>query len=255
LLPIWFFSLAFGVCATQSQTLFIKQALIMDRRIGHSFVVPAASMFAIVAFSMMMFLTIYEKILVPVLRRATGNERGMSILQRVGTGMVFSLITMIIAAIVERKRLDYTKQHPKNMTMNVFWLTPQFIVIGIADAFTLVGLQEYFYDQVPHSMKTLGISFYLSVLGAASFANNLLITIGDRLAEAVSGKAWFGKDLNSSRLDRFYWMVAGLTAANICLFVIVAKNYTYKIVQPSPVVPDVGGDVETASVINTSKYT
>jgi len=96
-------------------------------------------------------------------------------------------------------------------------------------------------------MKTLGIAFYLSVLGAASFANNLLITIGDRLAEAISGKPWFGKDLNSSRLDRFYWMVAGLTAANVCLFVIVAKNYTYKIVQPSLVVPDVGDDVETAS--------
>ncbi|CAA7046215.1 unnamed protein product [Microthlaspi erraticum] len=252
-IPIWFFSLAFGICATQGTTLFIKQSLAMDRHIGHSFVVPPASMFAIVAFSMIIFLTIYEKLLVPLLRRATGNDRGISILQRIGTGMVFSLIAMIISALVERKRLDYTKQH--HMAMSAFWLAPQFVVIGIADVFTLVGLQEYFYDQVPDSMRSLGIAFYLSVLGAASFANNILMTVSDRLAEAISGKSWFGKDLNSSRLDRFYWMLAALTATNLCCFVIVAKRYTYKSVQPSLAVADVGDDVEAVSVTDTSKFT
>uniref|UniRef100_A0A1J3HYW1 Protein NRT1/ PTR FAMILY 5.7 n=2 Tax=Noccaea caerulescens TaxID=107243 RepID=A0A1J3HYW1_NOCCA len=253
MIPIWFFSLAFGICATQSSTLFVKQAHVMDRHIGHSFEVPPASMFALVAFSMIIFLTVYEKLLVPLLRRATGNERGISILQRIGTGMVFSLIAMIIAALVERKRLDYTKQH--HMTMSAFWLAPQFVAIGIADALTLVGLQEYFYDQVPDSMRSLGIAFYLSVIGAASFANNLLMMVSDRLAEEISGKNWFGKDLNSSRLDRFYWMLAALTAANLCCFVIVAKRYTYKSVQPSLAVADVGDDVEAVSVTNTSKYT
>ncbi|KAL1225580.1 Xylan glycosyltransferase MUCI21 [Cardamine amara subsp. amara] len=84
---------------------------------------------------------------------------------------------MIIAAIVEKKRLDYTKQHHMTMAMSVVWLAPQFIVIGIADSLTLVGLQEYFYDQVPDSMRSLGIAFYLSVIGAASFVNNILMTV------------------------------------------------------------------------------
>ncbi|KAH0928609.1 hypothetical protein HID58_014336 [Brassica napus] len=210
MIPIWFFTLAFGICATQGTTFFIKQAIIMDRHIGHNFIVPPSSMFALVALSMIIFLTFYEKLLVPILRRVTGNERGISILKRIGTGMVFSLITMIIAALIERKRLDYTKQH--HMAMSVIWLAPQFIVIGIADALTLVGLQEYFYDQVPDSMRSLGIAFYLSVIGAASFVNNFLITVTDRLAEEISGKSLFGKDLNSSRLDRFYWTLAALTA-------------------------------------------
>lgn len=251
MIPIWLFTLAFGICATQSTTFFIKQAIVMDRHIGHNFIVPPASMFSLVALSMIIFLTVYEKLLVPLLRRVTGNERGISILQRIGTGMVFSLITMIIAALVERKRLD----HHKTMTMSAIWLAPQFIVIGIADAFTLVGLQEYFYDQVPDSMRSLGIAFYLSVIGAASFVNNLLMAASDRLAKEISGKSWFGKDLNSSRLDRFYWTLAALTAANICFFVIVAKRYTYKSVQPSLAVADGGDDVEIASVTNTSKYT
>ncbi|KAL1195885.1 Protein NRT1/ PTR FAMILY 5.7 [Cardamine amara subsp. amara] len=257
MIPIWFFTLAFGICATQSTTLFIKQAIIMDRHIsGTSFIIPPASMFSLVALSMIISVSIYEKLLVPILRRVTGNERGISILQRIGTGMVFSLITMIIAAIVEKKRLDYTKQHHMTtMTMSVVWLAPQFIVIGIADSLTLVGLQEYFYDQVPDSMRSLGIAFYLSVIGTASFVNNILMTVSDHLAEKISGKGWFGKDLNSSHLDRFYWMLAALTAINLCFFVIVARRYTYKNVQPSlAVVVDGGDDVETASVTNTSNY-
>ncbi|KAJ4904783.1 Protein NRT1/ PTR FAMILY 5.7 [Raphanus sativus] len=253
MIPIWFFTLAFGICATQGTTLFIKQAIIMDRHIGHNFVVPPSSMFALVALSMIIFLTVYEKLLVPLLRCVTGNERGISILQRIGTGMVFSLITMAIAALVERKRLDYTKQH--RMAMSVIWLAPQFIVIGIADALTLVGLQEYFYDQVPDSMRSLGIAFYLSVIGAASFVNNFLIMVTDHLSEEISGKNLFGKDLNSSRLDRFYWTLAVLTAASICFFVIVAKRYTYKSVQSSLAIADGGDDVKAASVQNTSKYT
>ncbi|CAA7052215.1 unnamed protein product [Microthlaspi erraticum] len=227
-IPIWLCTLAFGICATQTTTFFIKQAIIMDRHIA-SFTVPPASMFSLTGIALIISLTVYDKLLVPLLRRVTKNQRGINILQRIGTGMLFSLITMIIAALVERKRLD---RGDNNRPMSVMWLAPQFIVIGIADAFTLVGLQEYFYDQVPDSMRSLGIAFYLSVIGAASFLNNLLITAVDTLAEDFSVKSWFGKDLNSSRLDRFYWLLAGLIAANICVFVIVAKRCPYKSVQP-----------------------
>ncbi|KAG2326510.1 hypothetical protein Bca4012_035467 [Brassica carinata] len=84
-------------------------------------------------------------------------------------------------------------------------------------------------------MRSLGVAFYLSVLGAGTFRNNLLITVVDSLADDFSGKRWFGKNLNSSRLDWFYWLLAGLTGANICVFMIVAKRFPYKSVQSSRV--------------------
>ncbi|OIT19403.1 protein nrt1 ptr family 5.7 [Nicotiana attenuata] len=111
--------------------------------------------------------------------------------------------------------------------MSVFWLAPQFLIIGIGDGFTLVGLQEYFYDQVPNSMRSLRIALYLSVIVAANFISSLLITIVDHITEN-SGKSWFGKDLNSSGLDYFYWLLAAITAVNLCVYVFVAGNYTYK---------------------------
>ncbi|WMV52239.1 hypothetical protein MTR67_045624 [Solanum verrucosum] len=229
MIPIWLTTIPFGICVAQTTTFFIKQGVTLDRKIVHNFEIPPASIFALAAIGMIISITIYDKILVPVLRRATGNERGISILQRIGFGMIFSVSTMIVAALVERKRLNLVHKNPLegSSTMSVFWLAPQFLIIGIGDGFTLVGLQEYFYDQVPDSMRSLGIAFYLSVIGAANFVSSLLITIVDHITEK-NGKSWFGKDLNSSRLDYFYWLLAIMTAVNLCVYVIVARNYSYK---------------------------
>lgn len=146
-----------------------------------------------------------------------------------------------MAALVERKRLNIVKESPmkNSLSMSVFWLAPQFLVIGVGDCFTLVGLQEYFYDQVPDSMRSLGIAFYLSVLGASSFLSSFLITLVDRVTEK-GGKSWFGKDLNSSRLDYFYYLLAGITATNLLVYAFVAKKYPYKNVRRN-VVADCNG--------------
>ncbi|XVE96948.1 hypothetical protein REPUB_Repub02eG0268200 [Reevesia pubescens] len=231
MIPIWLATLPFGICVAQASTFFIKQGVTMNRNVG-SFQLPPASIFSLAAIGMIISLVIYEKVLVPALRKATGNERGIKILQRIGIGMLFSITTMIIAALVERKRLAAVKKDPTHgsLSMSVFWLAPQFIIIGAGDGFALVGLQEYFYDQVPDSMRSLGIAFYLSVIGAANFLSSLLITLVDHVTEK-GGKSWFGKDLNSSRLDNFFWLLAIITMANLCVYVFLAKRYSYKNVQ------------------------
>ncbi|KAM1489849.1 hypothetical protein ACFXTO_033052 [Malus domestica] len=232
LIPIWLATLPFGVCVAQTSTFFIKQSATMNREVANGFEVPPASIYAIAAIGMIVSVTLYEKLLVPILRRTTRNERGINILQRIGIGMIFSIATMIAAALVEKKRLGFVKSDPikGSYSMSVLWLAPQFLIIGFGDGFTLVGLQEYFYDQVPDSMRSLGIALYLSVIGAGNFLSSLLITAVDHITDNV-GKSWFGKDLNSSRLDRFYWLLACVAAANLCVYVFVAQRYSYKSVQ------------------------
>ncbi|XP_028772954.1 protein NRT1/ PTR FAMILY 5.6 [Neltuma alba] len=239
MIPIWVFTLPFGICVAQTSTFFIKQGASMNRKIN-DFEIPSASIFTLAAIGMIVSITFYDKILVPLLRRLTGNERGINILQRIGFGMIFSIATMIVAALVEQKRLRTLEKDPLKgpLSMSVFWLAPQFLIIGFGDGFTLVGLQEYFYDQVPDSMRSLGIALYLSVIGAANFLSSLLITIVDHATEKSGGKSWFGKDLNSSRLDRFYWLLAGITTVNLFMFVFFARRYSYKNVQKVGVVAD-----------------
>ncbi|KAL8102298.1 hypothetical protein AgCh_026979 [Apium graveolens] len=232
LIPIWLTSLPFGICVAQTSTFFVKQSATMDRSITQNFIIPPASVFGLSAIGMIISVALYDKLLVPLLRRATGNERGINILQRIGIGMFITFTTMVLAGIVERKRLNLVHSDPikGSLSMSVFWLAPQYIIIGMGDGFSLVGLQEYFYDQVPDSMRSLGIGLYLSVLGVSSFLSSFLITIVDKITEKT-GKSWFGKDLNSSRLDYFYWLLAAIVAVNIVPYVVVARKYSYKNVQ------------------------
>lgn len=238
IIPIWLTSLPFGLCVVQTATFFVKQGATLNRKIGHNFEIPPASIYSLSAVGMITSVVIYDKILVPFLRRATGNERGISILKRIGSGLIFSVVTMSVAALVERKRQKIAEEDidvldgEKNveLPMSVFWLAPQFLILGLGDGFTLVGLQEFFYDQVPDSMRSLGMAFFLSVLGAGNFLSSFLITAVDHITEK-DGKGWIGKDLNSSRLDKFYWLLAAINSVNIFAYVFFARRYTYKNVQ------------------------
>ncbi|XP_030924468.1 protein NRT1/ PTR FAMILY 5.6 [Quercus lobata] len=249
MIPIWIATLPFGICVAQGTTFFIKQGVTLDRKIANGFEIPPASVYGLAAIGMIVSVTIYEKILVPKLRKATGNERGINILQRIGIGMLFSIVTMVVAALVEKKRLNVVENDPKksSLSMSIFWLAPQYLIIGFGDGFTLVGLQEYFYDQVPDSMRSLGIAFYLSVIGAANFVSSWLITIVARVTKK-GGHGWFGKDLNTSRLDKFYWLLAGITAVNMIFYVFLARRYSYKNVQRVAVVEFNEGDDEDVKV-------
>ncbi|XP_059628068.1 protein NRT1/ PTR FAMILY 5.6-like [Cornus florida] len=239
MVPIWLSSLAFGTCVAQTPTFFIKQSSTMDRKIGDHFEIPPATIYTLTAVGLIVAVTIYDRVLVPALRRATGNERGITILQRIGFGMIFSILAMTVAALVERKRLSVAEKEviqggeTGSVSMSVFWLAPQFMLLGVGDAFTLVGLQEYFYDQVPDAMRSLGIAFYLSVMGVGNFLSSFLITLVNHITEKANGSSWFGKDLNTSRIDNFYWLLAAMNGLNICVFVFLARRYSYKNVQGS----------------------
>ncbi|KAF3433622.1 hypothetical protein FNV43_RR24725 [Rhamnella rubrinervis] len=256
MIPIWLTALPFGVCFAQTSTFFTKQATTLNLNVIPNFKIPPASIVSLAAVGMITSVTIYDKILVPYLRKTTGNERGISILQRIGIGMVFSIASMSVAALVERKRLELANNNELGSlaSMSVFWLAPQSLILGLGDGFAMVGLQEYFYDQVPDSMRSLGIAFFLSIIGVGSFLSSFLISVVDSVTEISSGKSWFGNNLNVSRLDNFYWLLAAVNVLNLCLFVTIAKGYTYKTIDRKVVVAktcSVGNDIDS-EVITTA---
>ncbi|KHN07607.1 Protein NRT1/ PTR FAMILY 5.6 isoform B [Glycine soja] len=221
--PIWLTSLMIGVCIAQGSTLFVKQAAAMNLKISDNFKIPPASMASLSAFGTIISVPIYDRIIVPILRKVRGNERGISILGRIGIGLIFLVILMVVAALVENMRL----RMPGHETMSVMWLIPQYLILGIGNSFYLIALQEYFYDEVPDSMRSVGMALYLSVIGIGFFLSSFLIIIVDHVT-GKNGKGWIAKDVNSSRLDKFYWMLAVISALNLCLFLFLAKRFTYK---------------------------
>ncbi|KAL0344509.1 UNVERIFIED_CONTAM: protein NRT1/ PTR FAMILY 5.6 [Sesamum radiatum] len=110
MIPIWLTTLPFGVCVAQSSTFFIKQSTTLNRKITQDFTIPPASIYSLAAIGLVVFIAIYDRVLVPSLKRVTGNDRGIGILQRIGIGMIFSVLAMITAALVERKRLHVVEK-------------------------------------------------------------------------------------------------------------------------------------------------
>ncbi|KAG8389657.1 hypothetical protein BUALT_Bualt01G0001700 [Buddleja alternifolia] len=219
LVPIWVTSLAFAICLAQPPTLFTEQGITMDRSIGSSFDVPAASLQYIIGVTIILFIPIYDRIFVPLARTLTGTHSGITKLQRIGIGMFLCTLSMITAALVERKRLNTASASglldvPKaKVPMSFWWLIPQYIVYGVADVFTLIGLQELFYDEMPCGLKSVGLSIYISICGVGNFLSSFLICIIQRITTSEDGEGgWFSDNMNRVHLDYFYWLLAGLNA-------------------------------------------
>lgn len=233
LFPIWATCLVYGIVFSQSSTLFTKQGVTMNRSITASFMVPAASLQSLIALTIVFLMPMYDKIVVPTARAITRNPSGITMLQRIGTGIFLSVVSMVVAAVVERKRLETARAHglvdkpDATVPMSVAWLIPQYLIFGIQDAFGMVGLQEFFYDQVPGELKSIGMALYLSIFGTASFLSSFLISVIGSASIRHGGNSWFSNNLNKAHLDYFYWLLAGLNAVAFAAFLYFARSYAY----------------------------
>ncbi|KAL5189557.1 Protein NRT1/ PTR FAMILY 8.2 [Glycine soja] len=147
-LPVWASTIALSVSYAQLSTFFLSQANIMDRTLGTHFKIPAGSVPVFSAITLIL-VPIYEKFIVPSLRNITGHHRGITSLQRMGVGLFVLIFAMASAALVERKRRDH-----KSLKMSVFWLLPQFFLMGAAEVFTYVGQLEFFYDETTDGTRS-----------------------------------------------------------------------------------------------------
>ncbi|XP_049408762.1 protein NRT1/ PTR FAMILY 5.10-like [Solanum stenotomum] len=233
LIPIWTTCLVYAIVFSQSSTFFTKQGATMDRSLGSNFEVPAASLQSFISLSVVIFIPIYDRILVPVARAVTGKPSGITMLQRIGTGIFLSILSMVVAAIIEKKRLQTALEHglvdmPKaTVPMSICWLIPQYILFGISDVFTMVGLQEFFYDQVPVELKSIGLSLYLSIFGIGSFLSSFLISVTENITGKDGQTSWFSDNLNRAHLDYFYWVLAVLSTIAFTAYLYFSRSYIY----------------------------
>ncbi|XP_026436627.1 protein NRT1/ PTR FAMILY 5.10-like [Papaver somniferum] len=235
LVPIWITLVMYGVVSSQTLTFFTKQGHTMDRSVrGISIQIPAASLLILLSLSVVLFIPIYDWFCVPLARSLTGKPNGITMLQRMCCGLFLSMISMLVAAVVEKARLQTALDfrlidNPKEtIPMSVWWLAPQYILVGLSEVFTIVGIQEFFYDQVPDDMKSMGSSLSLCIYGVGEFFSGFLIFAIDKATKVSGHSSWFSDNLNRAHLDSFYWLLAGLSALNLVAYIYFSKSYVYK---------------------------
>ncbi|CAN6985063.1 unnamed protein product [Brassica oleracea var. botrytis] len=234
LIPIWITSMVSMIPYAQYSTLFTKQGVTVDRRILPGLEIPPATLLSFVSISVLISVPIYEHVFLPIARKITKKPNGITMLQRIGTGMMLTCVNMVLAALVEAKRLRIAEEHgltdKPNVTipMSIWWFVPQYMLVGMIEVFGLVGAQEFFYDQVPTELRSIGLAFSLSALGLSNFLSGLLIIVVDWATERDGGHSWFNNNLNRAHIDYFYWLLAASTAIAFFVFVFISRSYVYR---------------------------
>ncbi|RDX73051.1 Protein NRT1/ PTR FAMILY 4.6, partial [Mucuna pruriens] len=233
-LPIFACTIMLNCCLAQLSTFSVEQAATMNTKLG-SLKVPPASLPIFPVLFIMTLAPIYDHIIIPFARRVTKTEMGITHLQRVGIGLVLSIVAMAVAAIVEvkRKRVathsglldDATKPLP----ITFFWIAFQYLFLGSADLFTLAGLLEFFFTEAPIRMRSLATSLSWASLAMGYYLSSAIVSIVNSVTGNTSHRPWLsGANLNHYHLERFYWLMCVLSVLNFLHYLFWAIKYKYR---------------------------
>ncbi|KAM7483265.1 hypothetical protein LguiB_007848 [Lonicera macranthoides] len=239
LVPIWFSSLIYHVSIVQQQNYVVFQALQSDRRLGPSgFRIPAATYIVFGMLALTIWIPIYDRIIVPSLRKITNKEGGITLLQRMGIGIVLTALSMLSSALVESRRRTLANTRPTLgieprkgaiSSMSGLWFIPQLALIGLSEGFFFIGQNELFYKQCPENMRSIAASLVFCAVAGSSYLSTLISSIVQSITGRGGKESWLGEDLNKGRLDYFYYLIAALEVLNLVYFLVCAKWYKYKV--------------------------
>ncbi|XP_008340556.2 protein NRT1/ PTR FAMILY 8.3-like [Malus sylvestris] len=230
--PIWATGIVFSAVYAQMSTMFVEQGTMMDTSIG-AFTIPPASLSTFDVISVIFWVPVYDRFIVPIARRFTGKERGFSELQRMGIGLFLSVLCMSAAAVVEINRLNLAKEldlvdKEVAVPMSILWQIPQYFLLGAAEIFTFIGQLEFFYDQSPDAMRSLCSALSLLTNSLGNYLSSLILTLVTYLTTKDGNSGWITDNLNGGHLDYFFWLLAGLSLLNMLVYVVCAKRYKKK---------------------------
>ncbi|PQQ12854.1 hypothetical protein Pyn_36764 [Prunus yedoensis var. nudiflora] len=153
--------------------------------------------------------------------------------------MVLASLCCVVAALVEARRLAVVKSSglidlpDETIPMTMFWLVPQFVLLGCADGIfsraigslymvALISDEEAENLEASKVLQCQYAGFYdMAVYGVGVMGSVLSVHVVGEIS-AEGGKInWFQHTLNTSRLDNYYWTLAALVAINLLIFFVL----------------------------------
>ncbi|XP_020196928.1 protein NRT1/ PTR FAMILY 8.2-like [Aegilops tauschii subsp. strangulata] len=250
LLPIWASGIVFAAVYGQMNTVFVFQGNTLDKRMGAHFSIPSASLSTFDTLSVIFWVPVYDRLLVPAVRSVTGHPRGFTQLQRMGVGLVVSIFSMVAAGVLELFRLRTVARlglygEEDIVPISIFWQVPQYFIVGAAEVFVFVGQLDFFYDQAPDAMRSMCMALSLTAVALGSYVSTLLVTVVKKVTTTGGKQGWIpDKNLNVGHLDYFFWLMTVLSVVNFAIYLPIANWYSYKRTAEAEYNPDAieGGD-------------
>ncbi|KAJ0113756.1 hypothetical protein Patl1_03446 [Pistacia atlantica] len=229
LMPIWLCTILYSVVFTQMASLFVEQGAAMKTTVSN-FRIPPASMSSFDILSVAAFIFLYRRVLDPLVGKLRKkNSKGLTELQRMGIGLVIAIMAMLAAGIVECYRLKYANKDCTHCegasSLSIFWQVPQYAFIGASEVFMYVGQLEFFNAQAPDGLKSFGSALCMTSISLGNYVSSLLLTMVVKISTVDHMPGWIPGNLNRGHLDRFYFLLAGLTTIDLVVYIASAKWY------------------------------
>ncbi|KAL0324557.1 UNVERIFIED_CONTAM: protein NRT1/ PTR FAMILY 7.3 [Sesamum calycinum] len=228
LLPIWLCTIIYSVVFTQMASLFVEQGDAMNTNVSN-FRIPPASMSSFDILSVAFFIFLYRRVVDPLVRRVR-KKGSLTELQRMGIGLIIAVAAMLSAGIVECYRLKYAKKDCRHCqgssSLSIFWQVPQYALIGASEVFMYVGQLEFFNAQAPDGLKSFGSALCMTSISLGNYVSSFLVSIVMKISTVDNMPGWIPGNLNKGHLDRFYFLLAGLTAVDLVIYIACARWYT-----------------------------
>lgn len=228
-IPIW--STGIMISVTTSQTFQIVQAGTMDRHITSNFEVPAGSFGTFIIISIVLWITLYDRVIMPSATKIMGKPAQLSVKTRMGIGLLLSSLSMVVCAIIEgvRRKTAIEEGFSDNpngqVHMSAYWLLFSHLFLGIAEAFVAVGQNEFFYSEFPKSMASVATNLYGVGMSAANLIASLIMNSVDSITSKDGKESWVSSNINKAHFDYYYWLLAVLSFVNFFYYLICSKAY------------------------------
>ncbi|KAH9612180.1 hypothetical protein KSS87_004457 [Heliosperma pusillum] len=212
-------------------TASVLQARSMDRHLTENFEVPAGSFGSFLIFAIVLWILIYDRILIPLATKILGKPAHLTPRTRMGIGLVLFTISVGVAAIIEGVRREKAIQqgfsdNPSGVVnMSAFWLLFHSLFAGVAEAFLVIAQTEFFYSEFPKTMSSIATN--IGSLGGtvASLLSTLLMNTIDSITSKGGKESWVSSNINKGHIDYYYWLLTGLYLLNFFYYLFCSRAY------------------------------
>ncbi|XP_011026620.1 PREDICTED: protein NRT1/ PTR FAMILY 1.2-like isoform X2 [Populus euphratica] len=229
-IPIWSTGVLMSINVLQ-HSFIVLQASTMDRHITSKFQVPAGSFTAFQLFSSVIWIALYDRVVIPLASKIRGKPSRLGLKQRIGIGILSSSAAMAALAIIESVRrktaIEEGFYDDPNSVLHIsaLWLLLYFFITGFAEAFCGIGQNEFFYTELPKSMSSVASNLFEMGLSVSNLIASLLVTIVRNFFKGNDQESWLSSNINKGHYDYYYWLLAGLSLANFIYYRACCKAY------------------------------
>ncbi|GKV16226.1 hypothetical protein SLEP1_g26898 [Rubroshorea leprosula] len=229
-LPVWSTGIMLSITASQSSFMLL-QASSMDRHISQRFQIPAASFATFGLIIMVIWVILYDRVILPLASKIKGKPVQLSVKLRMGIGLFLSWMAMVVSAIIESIRRGkaiqegYLNNASAVLDMSAMWLVPQYCLLGLAEAFTAIGQTEFFYTELPKSLSSIAASLFGLGMAVANLLSTVVVSTVNDLTSRGGKESWVSSNINKGHYNYYYWVLAVMSFINLLYFLLCSWAY------------------------------